>query len=192
MKATAKDTALLVFNHWYCKNGLPLDFVSDRDKLFMSHFWKVLFQLTGVKLKMSSGYHPKTDGSSKRMNKMVNQAIHFHVERNQKGWVHVLPRIHFCIMNMINASMGYSGFQLHLGQSPCIIPPIVPSHLSPTLCSAGPAAKTVITQLQNDVADAKDNLLLAKVAQAHYAKPSRADEIIYKVGDKVMLSTFHQ
>ena len=31
MKATAEDTALLVFNHWYCENGLPLDFVSDRD-----------------------------------------------------------------------------------------------------------------------------------------------------------------
>ena len=31
MKAIAEDTALLVFNHWYCENGLPLDFVSDRD-----------------------------------------------------------------------------------------------------------------------------------------------------------------
>ena len=192
MKVIAKDTALLVCNHWYCKNGLPLDFISDRDKLFMSHFWKVLFQLTGVKLKMSSGYHPKTDGSSEQMNKTVNQAIRFHVERNQKGWVHALLRIRFCIMNTINALTGYSGFQLHLGQSPRIIPPIVPSCLSPKLRSARPAAETVITQLQNDVADAKDNLLLAKVAQAHYAKPSHADKIIYKVGDKVMLSTFHQ
>ena len=147
MKATAEDTTLLVFNHWYCENGLPLDFVSDRDKLFMSHFWKVLFQLTGVKLKMSSGYHPKTDGSRKWTNKMVNQAIHFHVERNQKGWVCALPRICFCIMNTINASMGYSGFQLCLGRSPCIIPPIVPSRLSPKLRSAGTAAETVIAQL---------------------------------------------
>ena len=192
MKATAEDTALLVFNHWYCKNSLPLDFVSDRDKLFMSHFWKALFQLTGVKLKMSSGYHPKTDGSSEWTNKTDNQAIHFHVKRNQKGWVCALTRIHFCIMNTINASTGYSGFQLHLGRSPHIIPPIVPSRLSPKLRSARPAAETVIAQLQNDVADAKDNLLLAKVAQAHHAKHSRADEIIYKIGDKVMLSTFHQ
>ena len=192
MKATAEDTALLVFNHWYCMNGLPLDIVSDRDKLFMSRFWKALFQLTGEKLKMSSGYHPETDGASKRTNKMVNRAIHFHVERNQKGWVCALPRICFCTMNTINASMGYSGFQLRLGQSPCIIPPIVPSHLSPKLCSAGPAAETVIAQLQNHVADAKDNLLLAKVAQAHYVKPSCADKIVYKVGNKVMLSTFHR
>ena len=26
---TAKDVAVLVFNNWYCKNGLPSDFVSD-------------------------------------------------------------------------------------------------------------------------------------------------------------------
>ena len=62
MKATAEDTTLLVFNHRYCKNGLPLNFISDRDKLFMSHFWKALFQLSGIKLKMLSGYHPQMDG----------------------------------------------------------------------------------------------------------------------------------
>ena len=191
MKATAEETALLVFNHWYCENSLPLDFISDRDKLFMSCFWKALFQLSGVKLKMSSGYHPQTDGSSKRTNKTINQAIHFHMERNQKGWVRALPRIHFCIMNTVNTSTNYSGFQLHLGHSPRIIPRIVPSHLSPELQSAGPAAKAVIMQLQNDVADARDNLLLTKIAQAHHAKTSHADKIIYKVGDKVMLSTFH-
>ena len=56
MKATAKDVTLLVFNHWYCKNGLPLDFVSNSEKLFMSHFWKALFQLIGVKLKMSTNF----------------------------------------------------------------------------------------------------------------------------------------
>ena len=27
--ATAKDIALLVFDNWYCENGLPSDFVSD-------------------------------------------------------------------------------------------------------------------------------------------------------------------
>jgi hypothetical protein len=79
--------ACLFFDHWYCENGLPLDIVSDRDKLFMSRFWKALHKLTGVKLKMSTAYHPETDGSSKRTNKTVNQALHFHVERNQKGWV---------------------------------------------------------------------------------------------------------
>ena len=63
---TRTDTLaeLLVFDNWYCKNGLPLNFVSDRDKLFISCFWKALNKLTGVKLKMSFVYHPQTDSAS--------------------------------------------------------------------------------------------------------------------------------
>jgi len=45
----------------------------------------------GVKLKMSTAYHPETDGSSERTNKTVNQALQFHVECNQMGWVRALP-----------------------------------------------------------------------------------------------------
>ena len=78
--ASAEDVTLLVFDNWYCKNGLPSDFVSDHDKLFISRFWKALTKLTGVKLKMSSAYHPETNGSSEQTNKTVNQAIHFHVD----------------------------------------------------------------------------------------------------------------
>ena len=112
---TAKDVALLVFDNWYCENRLPSDFVFDQDKLFISCFWKALTKLTGVQLKMSSTYHPQTNGSSEHTNKTINQAICFHVNRNQKGWVRALPCICFCMMNTINSSTGYSGFQLHLG-----------------------------------------------------------------------------
>ena len=152
----------------------------------------VHFTFGSLSIETQCGYHPQTDGSSECTNKTINQAIHFHVERNQKGWVRTLPRIFFCIMNTVNASMNYSGFQLHLGCSPQIIPPIVPSHLSPELQSVGPAAEAMIAQLQNNIADAEGNLLLTKVTQAHHAKTSCADEVIYNIGDKVMLSTFHQ
>jgi hypothetical protein len=51
---TTQDLAYIFFNRWYCENGLPSDIVSDRDKLFVSRFWKVLHKLTGVKLKLST------------------------------------------------------------------------------------------------------------------------------------------
>ena len=78
------------------------------------------------------------------------------------------------------------------GLIPTYHPTHVPSHLSPELCTAGPAADAMITQLQNDVVDMRDNLLLAKVAKAHHAKMSHADESLYNIGDKVMLNTFHR
>jgi len=39
---TAEDLPYLFFDKWYCENGLPADIISDRDKLFMSRFWKAL------------------------------------------------------------------------------------------------------------------------------------------------------
>ena len=96
------------------------------------------------------------------------------------------------MMNTINSSTGYSGFQLHLGRSPRVIPPIVPTSLPDNLCSAGSTAENIINQLMNDIADAKDNLIQAKAIQAMYAKRSRGQEVVYQPGDKVMLSTFHR
>ena len=61
---TAEELAVIFFNNWYCENGLPSNIVCDRDKLFVSQFWKALTKLTGVKLKMSTSYHPETDRSS--------------------------------------------------------------------------------------------------------------------------------
>ena len=121
----AESLAKLFFDRWFCKNGLLLNIVSDRDKLFMSQFWKALHKLMGMKLKMSTVYHPETDGSSTQTNKTVIQAIHFHVECNQEGWVHALSWVWFNIMNTINKLISFSPFQLRFGQQLHFLPPLV-------------------------------------------------------------------
>lgn len=90
---SAEQLAALFFDHWYCENGLPLEIVSDCDKLFTSKFWRALHCCIGVDLKMSAAYHPQTDGASERTNKTINQCICFYVEWHQRGWAKVLPRI---------------------------------------------------------------------------------------------------
>ena len=72
---TAKHFASQIFNLWYCKNGLPLNIISDHDKIFIFKFWKALHTLTKVKLKMSSSYHPETNGTSEHSNKTIKQAL---------------------------------------------------------------------------------------------------------------------
>src|SRR5438046_1188108 len=106
----AEELADVFFRNWYCEHGLPDHVTCDRDKLFMSKFWRALCKLTGVRLHMSTAYHPQTDGSSEWSNKTVNQCVLYFVQRNQKGWVKALPLIRFNIMNSVNASMGYTGF----------------------------------------------------------------------------------
>jgi hypothetical protein len=81
-KLTTTELASLFFNEWYCENGLPLEIISDRDKLFTSKFWTALHTLTSVKLKLSTAFHPQTDGASEQTNKMVIQALRYHVRHN--------------------------------------------------------------------------------------------------------------
>jgi hypothetical protein len=183
--------ASIFFNEWYCKNGLPLELISDRDKLFMSKFWKALHTLTGVHLKMSTAYHPQTDGASERTNKTLNQCVRYHVERNQKGWVRALPVICFHIMNSVNASTGFSGFQIHMGRSPRILPPLVPSTKYNDISEEN-ATHSLIAQIESDVTEARDTLLGAKVLHAFFANRSRGHEDAYLVGDRVMLATLYR
>jgi hypothetical protein len=108
---STEDLAVLFFDQWFFENGLPDEIVSDCNKLFISHFWKVLTALCGVKLKMSSSYQ-QIDSSGECF---INQSLHYHVDHSQKGWVHSLPRIRFNMMNLVNASTRFSNYQLHLG-----------------------------------------------------------------------------
>jgi hypothetical protein len=188
---SAARLASIFFNEWYCENGLPLELISDHDKLFVSKFWKALHTLTGVHLKMSTAYHPQTDGASERTNKTLNQCVRYHVERNQKGWVRALPIIRFNIMNSMNASTGFSGFQIQMGRSPQIMPPLLPSLKNDDTSDAN-AARSTIAQIESDVAEAKDALLGAKILQAFFANKSRGREDPYLVGDRVMLATLHR
>ena len=186
---TADKLAELFFDKWYCVNGLPLNIVSDRDKLFMSQFWKSLHTLTGIKLKMSTSYHPETDGSSERTNRTVIQCIRFAVERDQLGWVKALPKIRFDIMNTVNKSTGFTPFQLRFGRSPRILPPLFHSEFT---TPADKQARELIQRMQLTVSEAQDNLISTKVSQAFHANKSRTAAFPFKVGDKVVLSTLHR
>ncbi len=189
---TAEGMAQLFFDSWYCENGLPLEIISDRDKLFISKFWRALHKLTGVRLALSSSFHPETDGASERSNKTINQSIRYHVDCAQKGWVAALPRIRFNMMNTINASTGFSGFNLHLGRSPRVIPPLVPSSFAPGVPPNDIRAAELIEKLLNDTCEASDNLIRAKVNQAHQANRHRSADFCPIVGDRVLLNTFHR
>jgi hypothetical protein len=192
MNMNAREMANLFFDNWYCENGLPMNIVSDRDKLFTSKFWRVLNRLTGVKLKMSTAYHPQTDGASERTNKTVDQALRYFVDRRQTGWVNALPRVRFNLMSTTNASTGYTPFHLHLGRTPRLIPPLSPNKVQDIrkdFPNDVTNALEAVISLKTDVADAHDALLASKIAQAHSANAHRSEEPSFEIGDLVYLST---
>ncbi|EEB91858.1 hypothetical protein MPER_09718 [Moniliophthora perniciosa FA553] len=91
-------------------------------------------------------------------------------------------------MNTVNASTGFSGFQLRLGRSPRVIPPLAGNDLE-GLGDGELSAAQVIETLRIDTMEAQDSLIKAKVSQAHHINKHRAPDPAFDVGDKVWLST---
>jgi hypothetical protein len=152
-------------------------------------------KLTGINHKLSTAYHPQTDGSSERSNKTVVQCLRFLVECNQKGWAKALPKVRFDMMNTINVSTGVSPFVLKTGRSPHLVPPLITPTDRTGDNGAAPDevdARAFIETMEEETNAARDGLLAAKLHQAHFVNKDRLADPTYQAGDKVMLATAHR
>ena len=91
---TAADTARLYWNTVGKLHGIPRSIVSDRDPRFVSKFWCELWKILGSSLRMSSAYHPQTDGQTEAMNrwyKWYSVVPYMLVRKVQTGRNYCLP-----------------------------------------------------------------------------------------------------
>ncbi|GJZ40265.1 suppressor of mec-8 and unc-52 protein homolog 1 [Tanacetum coccineum] len=73
----APRIAQVFLDNIYKLHGLLESIVSDRDKVFISVFWKELFKLLHVKLLMSTAYHQQTDCQTEVVNRSLECYLRF-------------------------------------------------------------------------------------------------------------------
>jgi hypothetical protein len=113
----AEELAYVFMRHVFASHGMPSKLVSDRDKLFKSKFWQSLMDQLGSKQKMSTAFHPQTDGQTERTNQTLEQYLRAYVNYEQDNWVELLPLAQVAYNNS-KVATGISPFYANYGFHP--------------------------------------------------------------------------
>ena len=70
---TAEQLGHLLLDRLVRDHGVPITIITDRDKLFMSNYWKTISAAMGTKPKMSTAYHPQMDGQTEQANQVLER-----------------------------------------------------------------------------------------------------------------------
>lgn len=181
---SAEDTAKLFFTHCYTTFGLPTRIVSDRDARFTSKFWSTLIHLLGVKLGMTTAFHPAADGQSERTNQTVEIALRCFLggdPAQYQKWTEYIPIVEHELNSSVGATTGFSPNELRYTLKPRGLADLVHP-----LEGTSESAERLAEELKNKRDEARDSIAVAQRKQRQYFNDKRQDRQ-FEVGDLVIL-----
>lgn len=98
--------------------GPPTGIVSDRDSLFTSKFWTALCFYMRTKQRMSTAFHPQTDGQTERQNQSLEHFMRCFVNERMDDWAEWLFIAQSVYNRKLHSSTGTSPFEALHGYLP--------------------------------------------------------------------------
>ena len=115
---TAKEMVRLFITNIYRTHGPSDTIISDRGPQFISEFWTEFCRILGIKLKLSTAFHPQTDGQTEVMNQYLDQRLRPFINYHQDNWSALLPIMDYAQATLLHDSTGLSPFQVKFGYKP--------------------------------------------------------------------------
>jgi len=99
-------------------HGLPQSMVSDRDPVFTSIFWKELMRLLGVKLHMTTAFHPQSDVQTEAANRVIAMYLRCFSGDRPRDWLRWLPWAEYTYNTAYQSSLRETPFRVVYGRDP--------------------------------------------------------------------------
>jgi hypothetical protein len=177
---TAEDLTNIVIREIVSNHGLPDEIITDRGTTFASRFFTALTARLGVNSKLSTAFHPQTDGQTERLNQTLEQYLRCYINYDQDDWVEHLPMAQYAYNTATTETTKVSPFFANHGFNPDI-------HKTPTLGPDNPQATLRADQLQDLHKHLQQELSSVRTRMAKYYNTRRMKGPSLKEGDKAYL-----
>ena len=185
---TAETVAKRLLSSFVRHHGLPSAIVSDRGPQFVSHIWKRICELLNITRRLSTAFHPETDGATERANQVLEHYLRCYTTYLQDNWASLLPVAMLAINNRNATSTGISPFFLTHGYDVDLLGLAGRrEELRTTGNSPVARGEAFIAKLKEAVEVAQAAMATAQERQEEYANRARQVAEQFRVGDKVWL-----
>jgi hypothetical protein len=183
--ATAKHTAKLLLEHVIRLHGVPEAIISDRGTQFTAKLFRKVWEQLGTDLRLSTAYHPQSDGQTERVNRELEQQLRWHADKTGTNWKEWLSVVEMQYNSTQHSSTNKTPFEMNGTNWK---DPFALALQKPRAETKGDGAEEILRELRITWEDARQVMLRQREQQKKYADQRRRDEQ-YQVGDLVMLST---
>lgn len=186
-RCTAVELAQLLLDEVVRHYGVPKGIVSDRGSLFTSAYWSEFCFEAQVKRKLSTAFHPQTDGQTERQNQTLEQYLRCYCSEFQDDWAPLLNMAEFAANNSVHPTLRMSPFSVVYGWNPDI-------HVSPDEARGEPhggrvpAAAESVQRMRDTHETLAQRWRESAEQQSKYYNRKHQPRA-FSVGDQVLLST---
>ena len=94
-EVNSMGTAELLRDNVFKRFGLAKSIISDRDPRFASRAFQGLMELLGIKSKLSTAYHPQTDGATEHSMQEIEAYLSIYCLSNPSDWPNAISTLEF-------------------------------------------------------------------------------------------------
>lgn len=172
---------------WVRHHGFPRAITSDRGTNWTGVFWKHFCSLMGVSQRLSSAYHPQTDGGPERMNQEIQAYLRNFINHAQTDWKKWLPAAQLAINGRYHSAIGTSPFFATHGFNAPNPTPLREDPVGWTPVPAETRAKDFAKRIREVTEICQATMAATNQQQEESANRKRNPAPIFRKGDKVWL-----